>query len=250
MAELKIEPQRQPTKEEKDLWVAEAEKARQEARKFAAEADKAEHEARVAQLATIKAERTETEELATDKYHHIYYFTESVSSSSVQRCIDRLTYWQRLDSLTPDKPCDMQIVFNSPGGSVIDGMVLFDYLQILRKQGHRITTSTLGMAASMAGILLQAGAHRVVHKEAWMLIHEVQFGASGSMGAVEDTVEWVKRIQERVLTIFSDRCKTAGEAGTAKHPLTKVQLKKRWTRKDWWIDSASAVDWGLADEVR
>ena len=189
-------------------------------------------------------QRIEDEELARNKHNFIYYFTGSVGESSVRNCTDELTRWSRI---SPGHP--IEIIFSSPGGSVVDGMVLFDFIQDLRRKGHKVTTSTLGMAASMAGILLQAGDVRVMHREAWVLIHEISFGAAGKVGEIEDTVAWVKRIQERVLSIFADRCKVARERGTASKPLTKAEIKKHWTRQDWWLSSDDCLMYGLVDEL-
>ena len=208
------------------------------------EADAKESENRLAVSAIDLAgkQRIEDEELARNKHNFIYYFTGSVNESSVYNCTNELTRWSRI---APGH--SIEIMFSSPGGSVVDGMVLFDVIQDLRRKGHRVTTSTLGMAASMAGILLQAGDVRVMHREAWVLIHEISFGASGKVGEIEDTVAWVKRIQERVLDIFAERCKKAGENGTAKKPLTKSQIKTHWTRQDWWLSSDDCLMYGLVD---
>jgi len=224
---------------------AEARKANAEALKAEAEAAKAAAEAAQAEIVLAERRRAETETLTGDKFYRIYRFNAPVSASSVQDCLGRLNYWNRTDP-----GCAIEIIFCSPGGSVIDGMVLYDYLQALRAQGHHVTTSTMGMAASMAGILLQAGDTRVMHREAWMLIHEMSFGAIGKMGDIEDTVDWAKRIQERILDIFAARCKLAGENGTARKPLTRAQLKKRWTRKDWWLASSECLELGLVDAIR
>ena len=229
------------SREERVRHVAEAHKFEAEARKLNAEAAAAEAVARVSEIDALKRERTEREELTADKYYHTYYFTSSVSEASVRMCVGALSQWHRLDS-----DCEMKIVFTSPGGSVIDGMVLFDFIQEMRRAGHYITTDTLGMAASMAGILLQAGDHRIMHREAWVLIHEGSFGAGGTVGQVEDTVEWVKKIQQRIIDIFAERC----QATSAPKKLTKAVIKKRWARKDWWLSSAECLDYGLVDEVR
>lgn len=238
--------ERQTTPEEREMFTAKATEARAQADKFAAEARKAGLEADTAALTLAGANRHEREELAGDKYHHLYLFSDAVGNNSVKACMDRLGLWRRTD-LTPEP---VEIIFSSPGGDVIAGLVLFDYIQQLRREGHHVTTSALGWAASMAGILLQAGDLRVMARESWLLIHEISFGAGGSMGAVEDTVEWLKRIQGRVLDIFAARCKGAAANGTAKHPLTKQQLERGWRRKDWWLDSRQCVDLGLVDEVR
>ena len=138
-----------------------------------------------------------------------------------------------------DPGVDIEISFNSPGGEIISGMAMFDFIQELRGKGHFVTTSTRGMAASMAGILLQAGEHRVMARQSWLLIHEASFGASGSMGSVEDTVDWVKRIQKRIVQIFAERSN-----------VTATFINKNWKRKDWWISSEEALKWGFVDAIR
>lgn len=191
-----------------------------------------------------REQRKEVKELACDEHHFVYSFTDSVNSGSVRSCISQLTQWSR------NKPgCAIEIIFNSPGGSVIDGMALFDYILSLRRKGHYITTTAFGYAASMAGILLQVGDVRRIGREAYILIHEVSFGASGKIGEVEDEVKFVRKIQKRVLDIFADRCKMAGTAGTAVKPLSRKQIEKGWTRRDWWLDSDEALRGGVVDEV-
>jgi len=228
------EPARAPTPAEEEKVKAETDKLRAEIRKTNAEADKAEAEARQAQITLAEAEDDEKARKAADMHHHVYAFTGAVDGTAVKACMRQLTQWHRNDA-----SCEIAIVFNSPGGSIVDGMALFDYIQFLRSEGHRVTTIALGMAASMAGVLLQAGDVRVMGAEAWLLIHEAAFGAIGKTGEIEDTVEWVKRIQRRILRIFANRSK-----------LSEQQIARRWHRKDWWIDSAEALKLGLIDEVQ
>jgi ATP-dependent Clp endopeptidase proteolytic subunit ClpP len=185
------------------------------------------------------------ERYADDRYNHVYRFVKPVDDRSVEDAICRLTVWHRMDP-----GCDMEIVFNSPGGNVFDGMDLFDYIQELRRDGHYVMTGTRGMAASMAGILLQAGDHRVMGAEARILIHQVSSMAFGKIGEIEDEVKLMKDMGDRVLNIFARRCAEAAENGTAATPLSKAQLRRGWERKDWWIDSDDALRFGLVDEVR
>lgn len=204
-----------------------------EAARAEAEAQTSRAEAVVAEIAQRDLERKEQEVLATDKYHHVYGFNDPVSSSSVGECVSRLNLWAR-----NDPGCDIKIVFNSPGGSVIDGMALYDYLQTLRAKGHKITTVAMGMAASMAGILLQAGDHRVTGAESYVLIHEITAGAVGKIGEIEDVVEFVKMIQKRVLNIFAARSNKKA-----------AYFAKHWRRKDWWLSSDECLRLGIVDEV-
>lgn len=222
------------------LKALEADKVRAEARKQLAEAIKAEQEAEAYQMDLAAKKEKREHELASDHYAHIYRFNSAVNEASVKECINRLTLWSRIHPGT-----DIEIIFNSPGGSVTDGMALFDFIQDLRRGGHRVTTTARGIAASMAGILLQAGDVRRMGKEAWVLIHQASFGSSGSFGAVEDTVEWVRKVQERIIDIFAAR---AAGSGVDK-PITRNQLKKSWERKDWWLSSDECLKLGIVDEV-
>tara|TARA_R100000700_G_scaffold14044_1_gene19808 strand:+ start:838 stop:1608 length:771 start_codon:yes stop_codon:yes gene_type:complete len=205
-----------------------------ETKKLEAETRKAEAEALVAELEARAEYRKREREKAGDEENYLYRFAGEVSKNSVNNCMKKLTQWSRLNP-----KCDIEIIFSSPGGSIIDGFELFDFIQDLRSRGHHITTGTLGMAASMAGILLQAGDTRWVGGQAWVMIHRAAFGAFGKTYEVEDEVEFVKRIEERILEIFTSRSK-----------LTKQKIKKNWDRKDWWISADEAVELNLVDEVR
>ena len=169
-----------------------------------------------------------------DDRNYLYRFNEKISSESVKKCMQTLTEWSRLD---PE--CAIEIIFSSPGGSIIDGFELFDFLQDLRYQGHHMTTGTLGYAASMAGVLLQAGDVRWVGQQAWVMIHRAAFGAWGKTYEIEDEVKFIQRIEERILGIFTSRSN-----------LSKTKIKRNWDRKDWWISADEAMEMGLVDEIR
>jgi ATP-dependent Clp endopeptidase proteolytic subunit ClpP len=216
------------------LKKAETKKTEAETRKTEAEASKAEFEAREAQLHHEKALISRKKELSVDEENHLFRFSGSVGEVSVRKCVSKLTEWHRLDP-----KCHMEIVFSSPGGSIIDGFELFDFIQDLRQSGHHITTGSLGMAASMAGILLQAGDHRWIGHQCWLMIHRAAFGVIGKTYEVEDEVKLVKRIEGRILDIFTKRSN-----------LSKLKIKRNWDRKDWWIDADECVTYGLVDEIR
>jgi ATP-dependent Clp endopeptidase proteolytic subunit ClpP len=232
---------RLPTKEEAELTIAETEKVRFEIAKLKAEADKtaaeAENAANMAIISRLARENTEREvraSLASNDFNRVYLFNGSVTEATVRLAINRLTEWHRV---YPGE--DMEIIFSSGGGSIVDGMALYDFITDLRASGHRITTSTLGIAASMAGILLQAGDVRTMGREAWLMIHEAAFRTEGKIGEIEDTVDWIKKVQERVLMIFASRS-----------TMTTEEIRAKWTRRDWWIDSDEALRLGLVDALR
>lgn len=229
---------RQPTAEEIAANVA---KAQAEAAKATAEATKAEAEARdavaKARISEVEAEKKEyvrREEQAGDLFHHVYRFDETVTAGTVAKAVNKLTQWHRLDP-----GCDIEFIINSPGGGVIEGFALFDHLRWMSDEGHKVTTGCTGMAASMGGILIQAGDERWMSKESWYMIHRAAFGAIGKTFEVEDRVKWVKRIEDRIIDIFTSRT-----------TLTKNVIKRNWERQDWWLDSTQCQEKGLVDYLR
>lgn len=229
---------------------ANAEKLRAEAEQAAALAAKARIEANVAEadlqtkLIGLERERHKRDrELVADEYERVYRFLGEVGTSSVKTCIEELTTWSRMEP-----GAALTIILHSPGGDVVAGMALWDFLQELRAHGHRLTTVARGYAASMAGILLQAGDERVMGAEAWLLLHEGSFGAVGSVGEVKDRVIWVEKIGERIIDLFTERISQADPA-TATRRLTRGQLKSKIHRTDWWISSDEALKFGLIDRI-
>jgi ATP-dependent Clp endopeptidase proteolytic subunit ClpP len=226
-----------------DIALKEAEARKMEAdaknieamvRKNELEADKAAIELTFKQMDLVVKEEKRAKEKAADEENFVYRFGNSVTDGSVNSCVKKLTEWSRLNP-----KCNMEIIFSSPGGGIIEGFELFDHIQHLRNQGHHITTGTLGMAASMAGILLQAGDTRWIGQQAWLMIHRAAFGAYGKTFEIEDEVKFVKRIEERILDIFTSRSN-----------LTRNKIKRNWERKDWWISAEESVELKLVDEVR
>lgn len=226
---------------------AEAEQARAEAAKARAEVEKIgidiraaelslrqqEMTVRVAEISLAKAEEARKDELAADRYFYTYTFDQDVNENSVKRCMSQMTLWARTNP-----GCHFEVVFDSPGGSVIDGMHLFDYIQLLRQRGHHTTGIALGYAASMAGILLQAFDERVMGREAYMLIHEIQAGAIGTIGKMEDQMKFLHKIQTRIVNIF-----------VARSGVSKAAFVRGWRRKDWWLDADEALRLGLCDRI-
>ena len=213
--------------------AAEALKFKAETRKENAEAAGLEAVTAITEIERDQARRKDKENLAADKHNFVYVFDDPVHATSVRVCIAQLTVWTRNN---PKQ--DIEIIFNSPGGDVVEGMALYDFIQLVKGRGHHVTTTALGMAASMAGILLQAGTKRVMGAEAWVLIHEGSFGTAGKVGEVEDKVDWVKRIMKRICKIFA-----------ARSTLSAGQIARRWKRKDWWLDSSECLKFGFIDEI-
>jgi ATP-dependent Clp protease protease subunit len=177
--------------------------------------------------------RTELDLAAEAGRAHTYTFYSDVTQESVRECMHELGQWSRRDP-----GADITLTFNSPGGSVLDGLALFDFLRQLRSTGHHLTTVALGRAASMGAVLLQAGDRRVMGQNSFLLIHEVSNLSAGKVSELEDSVEFSRRLQKRLLVILADRSN-----------LTQAQIQRRWARKEWWLDADEALGLGLADAV-
>lgn len=186
-----------------------------------------------AELEVASLRRHELDAAADARAAHVYTFYAAVDAESVQQCMAELGVWSRRDP-----GAAITVIFNSPGGSVLDGLALFDYLRRLRSLGHHVTTMALGRAASMGAVLLQAGDTRVVGENAFLLVHEVSHHSVGKVSELEDGVEFTRRLQKRLLAILADRS-----------TLTDKEIQRRWARKEWWLDAGEAVELGLADHL-
>lgn len=213
-----------------------------EARKNAAEAAEIEQRARFAKIEADSIEldwvvKQEAHKLTTnsDHYHRILRFTKDVSEGSVKEAVETLTKWSRIEP-----GCDITIIFTSPGGSVFSGYALYDHILELRAKGHKVTTVARGYAASMAGILLQAGTVRKMGKESFLMLHEISTMTMGKAFEIQDEAEFLAMAMDRMYDIFVSR--SGGK-------LTKTKLRKLVERRDFWVSSDEALKYGLVDEV-
>ena len=216
-------------KAEADEHAALAAKARAETRLQNAMADVAEIELRRQQL-------SEQLEKAQNFHFRTYIYSAEVDEKSVRDCMTQLTTWSRIDP-----QCDMEIVFNSPGGGIIAGMHLFDHISALRRSGHKITTVAYGWAASMAGILLQAGDIREIGAESYLMIHEAKSWNIGSVSQQKDHLDFLDKASARVVKIFASR--SNGKTSEAK-------VRALMTRKDSYLTSDECLRYGFVDGIR
>lgn len=201
--------------------------------RVAMELRKLELETQRAELELEALRRMERDAAADHRANNVYTFYASVDGESVQQCMAELGRWSRREPGVP-----MTVIFNSPGGAVLDGLALFDYLRQLRRLGHHVTTIALGRAASMGAVLLQAGDTRVIGENSFLLVHEVSHLSAGKVSELEDSVEFTRRLQKRLLAILADRS-----------TLSEKEIQRRWARKEWWLDAEEAVALGLADQL-
>ncbi len=160
-------------------------------------------------------------------------FYADVSNISVKTVLSQLMIWS---SQSPGK--SLKLILNSPGGIVVEGFALIDYLKHLRVSGHHVTIVVLGQASSMGAVILQAADHRVIGKHAWMMLHEVAGGASGKISSQDDTLDWYHQLWVQCLEILAERSH-----------LTSDAIRKATDRRDWWLSADKAIEFGFADEI-
>jgi len=203
-----------------------SEKEQLELRKLRAEAERAE-------LLLQRDLRKDEIAEASAEAHNTYTFYDEVNQESIKECLEEISSWVR-----QEPKCPITLILNSPGGSVVDGLALYDYLMGLRKRGHKITIICLGEAASMGGVLLQAGNKRVVGRNFFMLMHQISYSCYGRSPEHRDEMKLVNMMESKLLRILAKRS-----------ALTVREVRTNWERTNWWIDSKKAVELGFADEI-
>jgi ATP-dependent Clp protease protease subunit len=139
-----------------------------------------------------------------------------------------------LDSVDPNK--DIQIYFNTPGGSVHAGLGIYDTMQWISSE---IATICTGMAASMGAVLLCAGAKgkRTALKHSRVMIHQPSGGAQGTSTDLEITVREIMKLKQELYHIIADH---------TGNPYEKVEKD---SDRDYWMTSEEAKAYGIIDDI-
>ena len=161
----------------------------------------------------------------------IIMLSEEVNDTTASLIVAQLLY---LEAQDPDK--DIQFYINSPGGSVTAGLAIYDTMQYIRPD---VSTICVGMAASMASILLAAGAKgkRFALPHSRVMIHQPLGGAQGQATDIEIHAREILRVREEMNQILA--------AHTGKDPET-IKLD---TERDHYLTADEALSYGLIDQV-
>ena len=161
----------------------------------------------------------------------IIILSEEVNSTTASLIVAQMLY---LEAQDPDK--DIQFYINSPGGSVTDGMAIYDTMQYIKCD---VSTICVGMAASMGAFLLSSGTKgkRLALPNAEIMIHQPSAGTQGKVTDMESDVEHFLRIKQRLNKILAEN--------TGKTP-EQVKLD---SERDHWMTADEAQAYGLVDKV-
>lgn len=156
---------------------------------------------------------------------------EEVSDESANRLVGQLLLLS-----AEDPRSDITLYINSPGGSVLAGLAVYDTMQLVPND---VATVAIGFAASMGQVLLCAGApgKRFALPNAQIVMHE---GSAGLGGSASDVA-----IQAQNLQSTLDRLRAIIARHTG-HPLERIE---REVGRDRWFDAVEARDYGFVDHV-
>ena len=139
-----------------------------------------------------------------------------------------------LDNADPGK--DISIYINSPGGSVYAGFGIYDTMQYV---GCDVSTMCTGMAASMAAVLLVAGAEgkRYALPHSRVMIHQPMGGMQGQASDIEIAAKEILKVKAELYKIIAD------------HSGRSVEDIERDSDRDKWMTASEALEYGMIDKV-
>ena len=161
----------------------------------------------------------------------IVFLGEEVNATTASLVVAQLLY---LEAQDPDK--DIQFYINSPGGSVTDGMAIYDTMQYIKCD---VSTVCVGMAASMGAFLLSSGTKgkRIALPNAEIMIHQPSAGTQGQITDMAIHLRRLEIIKKRMNVILADNCGRSVEEVTAD------------CERDNFMTADEAKEYGLVDKI-
>ncbi len=160
----------------------------------------------------------------------IVFITGEIDDNNSNIIVSELLY---LDSINHD---DIYIYINSPGGSITSGMAIYDTMNYIKSDCNTIC---IGMAASMASIILSSGTKgkRFILPNSEVMIHQPLGGTSGQATEIKIHAERILKLKDKLNRILS------------KNTNTSFKKIKKDTERDYFMDSSEALKYGLVDKI-
>lgn len=180
-------------------------------------------------------EKSATGERAYDLYSRllkdrIIFLGEDVNEHSMNLCIMQMLFLDREDSHAP-----IELYINSPGGSVVDGLALYDVMHTISAP---VNTTCVGTAASMGAVLLTGGTGtRSALPHSRIMIHQVSSGYRGTAADINIQVKETNKLYEQLLEILAQK---SGQT---------VKKLRNDCDRDYYMSAEEAKAYGLIDSV-
>ena len=179
-------------------------------------------------------EQTSAGERSMDIYSRLLNDRIIVLSDEVNSTTASLVVAQLLFLEGQDKDKDISLYINSPGGSVTDGMAIYDTMQYIKCD---VSTICIGMAASMGAFLLAGGTKGICLPNAEVMIHQPLGRTEGQATEIEIAANHILQTKKKLNSIMAENCGKTVEELTAA------------TDRDNWLTAKEALDFGLVDKV-
>jgi ATP-dependent Clp protease protease subunit len=187
-------------------------------------------------LVPIVIEQTSRGERSFDIYSRLLNERVIFLGMGIDEHVANLVIAQLLHLESADSEKDIHLYINSPGGNVTDGLAIYDTMQFIKPQ---VSTICIGQCASMAAVLLAAGApgKRFALPHSRVLIHQPWGGTQGQVTDIEIQAKEMLRMRDQLDQIL------------ARHTGQKVTKIHADTERDNIMTGAEAKSYGLVDEV-
>jgi len=187
-------------------------------------------------LVPMVIEQTGRGERSYDIYSRLLKDRIIFIGTGIDDHVANLVVAQMLFLQMEDPKREINLYINSPGGSVTAGLAIYDTMQFVTCD---VATYCVGIAASMAAVLLTAGTKgkRYALPNSDVMLHQVSGGAQGPASDVERTVEYMFRLKKRLIGIIAHHTGKSEE---------QIQAD---SDRDYWITAHQAKEYGLVDEV-
>ena len=187
-------------------------------------------------LVPMVVEQTSRGERSYDIYSRLLKDRIIMLSDEVNNVTASLIVAQMLFLEAEDPDADIQFYINSPGGSVTDGMAIYDTMQFVKCD---VSTICIGMAASMGAFLLSAGTpgKRIALPNSEIMIHQPLGGAKGQATDIKIQADLIIRTRERLNSIL------------AKNTGRSIEEIARDTERDNYMTAQQALEYGLIDKI-
>lgn len=137
----------------------------------------------------------------------------------------------------PSSVKEIHLRVNSPGGSVFDGMAIYEKIKSERSKGRKVIAYVDGVAASIASVIIQAADQIIVGDGSFIMIHKPLVGVFGNATELDRMISILDKIEEQMITIYAK-----------KTGLSRIEISNALAAETW-FDSKEALENGLADSV-
>lgn len=161
----------------------------------------------------------------------VVFLGEAVRAESAIALIKQLLYLERVDPKAP-----ITLYLNSPGGSVVDGMAIYDTIRRLSCPVHAVVA---GMAASMGAVILSGctKGERAILRHGEVLLHQPLGGQEGQATDIEISTRRLLRMKQMLLGLLAEN---------TGHPYAKLAED---CDRDYWMNAEESLAYGIIDKI-